>query len=305
MPVRPGEQRAEDPRFAYRKSSNRYGGLYRKGDAYSPEFRKRVVDAYKQLCEDEGKRRPRKGYERVAEAFKVDQSTVERWVRVWEEEGRILPLEKGTLNFEKVTPVHIEYIRTLLQEEKTRYLWEVREYMAIDLEGIVEFPLVAETTIWRIVSRDLGLSHKQVKRIAEQQVSEEHMAWRREYTAIALQIDKERILFGDETATNSNLGYRHRGWALQHGHTRATVHEPKLYAANHTVLLSQYGMRLIYLPPYSPDLNPIEEVFSKVKGLLRDERNNLRLEGGLEEGIERAFASITPEDMRGFFRYYV
>ncbi|MFD2577727.1 transposase [Novosphingobium colocasiae] len=29
------------------------------------------------------------------------------------------------------------------------------------------------------------------------------------------------------------------------------------------------GMHLLYLPPYSPDFNPIEQVFSKIKGLLR------------------------------------
>jgi transposase len=29
------------------------------------------------------------------------------------------------------------------------------------------------------------------------------------------------------------------------------------------------GARLLYLPPYSPDLNPIEQVFAKLKALLR------------------------------------
>lgn len=57
-----------------------------------------------------------------------------------------------------------------------------------------------------------------------------------------------------------------------------------------------------WLLSVAADLNPIEEVFSKVKLVLQDERNDLRVEGGLEEGIERAFASITPEDMRGYFR---
>jgi transposase len=34
-------------------------------------------------------------------------------------------------------------------------------------------------------------------------------------------------------------------------------------------LVEQRGCELLYLPPYSPDLNPIEEAFSKIKGLLR------------------------------------
>ncbi len=33
-------------------------------------------------------------------------------------------------------------------------------------------------------------------------------------------------------------------------------------------LVEERGCELLFLPPYSPDLNPIEEAFSKVKGLL-------------------------------------
>jgi transposase len=33
--------------------------------------------------------------------------------------------------------------------------------------------------------------------------------------------------------------------------------------------IEQAGARLLYLPPYSPDLNPIEQVFAKLKALLR------------------------------------
>ena len=34
-------------------------------------------------------------------------------------------------------------------------------------------------------------------------------------------------------------------------------------------LIEERGCELVYLPPYSPDLNPIEEAFSKMKGILR------------------------------------
>lgn len=34
------------------------------------------------------------------------------------------------------------------------------------------------------------------------------------------------------------------------------------------------GVRLIYLPPYSPDLNPIEEFFAELKTYMRKERRN-------------------------------
>ena len=49
------------------------------------------------------------------------------------------------------------------------------------------------------------------------------------------------------------------------------------------------GARLLFLPPYSPDLNPIEQVFSKVKHTLRQAM------GRSVEAIEEAIANVLPE----------
>ena len=51
-----------------------------------------------------------------------------------------------------------------------------------------------------------------------------------------------------------------------------------------------------FLPPYSPDLNPIEELFSKVKGYLKD--NETAYQATLEPRVivSSAFASVTPKD---------
>jgi transposase len=56
---------------------------------------------------------------------------------------------------------------------------------------------------------------------------------------------------------------------------------------------------LLYLPPYSPDLNPIEECFSKIKSLLR--KAEARSREVLVEAIGRAMSSITERDAQGFF----
>jgi transposase len=61
------------------------------------------------------------------------------------------------------------------------------------------------------------------------------------------------------------------------------------------------GCELLYLPPYSPDLNPIEEAFAKVKGLLR--RSGERTRGTLIEAMGRALDAVTARDARGFFRH--
>ncbi len=59
------------------------------------------------------------------------------------------------------------------------------------------------------------------------------------------------------------------------------------------------GCELAYLPPYSPDLNPIEQAFSKVKGLLR--KAEARTGGALVGAMGRALDAVTANDARGFF----
>lgn len=59
------------------------------------------------------------------------------------------------------------------------------------------------------------------------------------------------------------------------------------------------GARLEYLPPYSPDFNPIEPMWNKVKqGLKSREPRNARQ---LFKAAGAALASVTPTDCQGFF----
>jgi transposase len=66
-------------------------------------------------------------------------------------------------------------------------------------------------------------------------------------------------------------------------------------------LIEGRGCELIYLPPYSPDLNPIEEAFAKLKALLR--RAGARTHEALIEAIGRALGAVTASDARGFFEH--
>jgi transposase len=59
------------------------------------------------------------------------------------------------------------------------------------------------------------------------------------------------------------------------------------------------GCELLYLPPYSPDFNPIEQAFSKVKGLMR--RAEARTREALIEVMGRTLEAVTARDARGFF----
>ncbi len=66
-------------------------------------------------------------------------------------------------------------------------------------------------------------------------------------------------------------------------------------------LVEEAGCELYYLPPYSPDLNPIEEAFSKVKGILR--RAQARTRETLIEAMGPALEAVGPSDARGFLEH--
>ena len=61
------------------------------------------------------------------------------------------------------------------------------------------------------------------------------------------------------------------------------------------------GARVLFLPPYSPDLNPIELAFSKLKGLLRTAAK--RTVDDLWTFIGQALDAFTPEECRNYFRH--
>lgn len=66
-------------------------------------------------------------------------------------------------------------------------------------------------------------------------------------------------------------------------------------------LIQSAGATVLRLPPYSPDLNPIEMAFSKVKTLLRSEGR--RTVEGLMEAIGIATAAISASDALGYIRH--
>jgi transposase len=62
-----------------------------------------------------------------------------------------------------------------------------------------------------------------------------------------------------------------------------------------------HGARLIYLPPYSPDLSPIEPCWAKLKTLLR--AAPARTREALDAAMAHVLAAVTPSDARGWFRH--
>jgi transposase len=59
--------------------------------------------------------------------------------------------------------------------------------------------------------------------------------------------------------------------------------------------------QLWFLPPYSPDFNPIEEMWSKVKAYLR--KAKARTQTALDHAVADALAAITATDAKGWFAH--
>ena len=66
-------------------------------------------------------------------------------------------------------------------------------------------------------------------------------------------------------------------------------------------IVESRGCELLFLPPYSPDFNPIEQAFSKLKASLR--RAQARTYEALIGAMGRALDEITERDASGFFRH--
>ncbi len=64
-------------------------------------------------------------------------------------------------------------------------------------------------------------------------------------------------------------------------------------------LIEAVGASLLYLPPYSPDLNPIEMAFAKLKALLRKAAQ--RTVAGLWTAIGQLLNRFTPQEGRNYF----
>lgn len=66
-------------------------------------------------------------------------------------------------------------------------------------------------------------------------------------------------------------------------------------------MINEAGAEIWYLPPYSPDLNPIEKMWSKIKELLRSAK--ARTSEELYDAIATALNKVSPSDAKGWFKH--
>lgn len=66
-------------------------------------------------------------------------------------------------------------------------------------------------------------------------------------------------------------------------------------------MIESTGASLMYLPPYHPEFNPIENMWSKIKNSLRT--YSARTSSTFKKAIKAAFESVRPEDLTGWFKH--
>jgi transposase len=98
-------------------------------------------------------------------------------------------------------------------------------------------------------------------------------------------------------------GLSRRLWLarLSSGQTLIMDQHPVHLASKVRAFLDRHHIRYIYLPPYSPELNPIEEAWSKFRHFLK--RQKACTLARLLELLQQAGKLITPDDAQGFFQH--
>ena len=64
----------------------------------------------------------------------------------------------------------------------------------------------------------------------------------------------------------------------------------------------QAGARVLFLPPYSPDLNPLEEAFSQIKSIMKKNRDLFEACTFSRPLLSIAFSMMTAEDCKSYIR---
>jgi transposase len=88
---------------------------------------------------------------------------------------------------------------------------------------------------------------------------------------------------------------------LRHGDVVIMDNLPAHKVAGVREAIEAAGARLLYLPPYSPDLNPIENAFAQIKALLR--KAAARTIAALCEAIASAIDAVTPKACANYFAH--
>jgi transposase len=279
----------------------------------------------------------------IAGRFQVSLSFVARLLRHRRDTGTLAPKPHGGGHPAALDATGEEHLRQLLREQPDATLAELRQRLGHPGSLGV---------IWRTLRR-LRITRKKKTRQAQERNTPKVQARRQAFQAKVAGLDPARLVFVDETGTNTAMtrtygrapkGERVYGSVPGHWESRTLISgmrwsgvvAPWTFAgATDTTAFQTYveevlvptlrpgdvvvwdnlkphhdaavvraiervGAHVEPLPPWSPDLTPIEKMYSKVKEFLRAAAS--RTTEALVNAMGAGLRSVRPEDIRGWFR---
>ena len=123
-------------------------------------------------------------------------------------------------------------------------------------------------------------------------------AKRAKWKELNLKAEHDNLVFLDESGVNINM-IRRYGRAINRGDIVVMDNMRSHHVAGVKEALRAAGVIPLYLPPYSPDLNPIEMMWSKMKSVLR--KIGCRTAALLPQVVIKALALVSVSDCMGWF----
>jgi transposase len=302
---------------------------------YSMDLRQRIAAA---IDHGEG------SFREIARRFRVSLSLIARLLRRRRQAGTLEPKPHGGGHPPALDHQAQEQLRELVRQHPDATLDELRQQLGV---------ACSRSALARALEK-LKLTRKKKTLHAQERDRPENQAQRQAFRATVATFDPHRLVFVDETGTNTAMtrtyGRAPRGervvgtvpgkWttvtlisalrlsgvvaplafegatdtpAFQTYVAQALV--PQLQPGDVVIwdnlkphqdaevkqLIAQAGATLVPLPPYSSDLTPIEELWSKAKTVLKSAA--ARTTEALYIAMGAALRSVRPEDIRGWFRF--
>jgi transposase len=216
---------------------------------------------------------------------------------------------------------HAEFILAQIKAKPDMTIMELREKIR-ERHGLG----FGYGTMWRFLARHKITRKKKTGHASEQEREDVESA-REDWFEGQLDLDPLKLVFIDETRVSTNLARRFDRFdridapmtidgALDGEAFRAYVEQvlaPTLSAGEIVVMdnvpvhkvagvrevIAAKGAGVLYLPGYSPDFNPIEKSFSKIKSIL--ERIAASTADALQAAVREAPRSFTPDECRSYF----
>src|SRR5262252_4725146 len=254
--------------------------------AYSSDLRIRVIRAVEGGLSARG----------AARRLGVGESTATAWIGRWRRTGSS---EARSQKGRSRSPLaaHAAFLLALVNEQADLTLEEIRERLA---ECGVR---VAVSSIWRFIDEtgtatNMARPRGRCQRGARLIGRVPHGHWKTTTLVAGLRIDAVTAPFVIDRAMNGRIfrTYVERCLAptLSPGDIVIMDNLPAHKVAGVREAIEAAGAVLLYLPPYSPDLNPIEQLFAKLKALLRKAAK--RTIEGLWSTIGRLLDDLSAEE---------